>query len=436
MSTDFWNKPAASGGDASVIRHAPDRASYHYPDSRELERMPGSRVGAFAVVPAARNDGRSYGFDAESPGLVHVDPDAPDGGAVVDLTQVTKRGMAAAIAVSEYPHEVFYRLGAPAKLQNLQSPAPPPAARVNPVMPGTYVVPAANDQASPFPVSTHRESVVQPVPQLNMPMPQIPSASPPGTVAAPQSVPQQLPPPPTYAYPPAYPQYPAPDLGPLFQMMHEMRHSVTALTSQVQDLQRAPAPPSPDGPALRTLPVTVPTSGAAADWTPRAIPKRAVDIDADDDDIDIAKTDARPLSMIQRENRQRVRDYETKRGEPGDAVITGFETLRIPFITGPLPLKANRQVFFEFPDMGRTSARYHDIIENEHCIALVYDTRYEDGTQYLPPDMGEKQLTLHVPHLKKTYVVSSMGFVFNNGVLDYLVLVKHSVDTLDFAADK
>jgi hypothetical protein len=429
--------------------------------------MPGSKVGAFAVVPASRKDGSSYGFDADQAGVVHVDPDAPDGGVVVDMAHVTKRDMNQVMATSSYPHEAFYKLGMPAKTYRpdasfRQTPMPEPP-RVNPVMPGAYVVPASDQggkqlgafmppvPAYPqYPPPSYQEPSVQPVPPLNMPMPQqtaVPAAPPQAQAQAPQpQYPQQqqyAPQPQQYAPPQAYyppPQQPDPGTQ---QMMMQLAQGLQALTAQVAGLQNRGQPlPVPAGPpALATRPVGAPPRGVTPapmqhddeEWEDKPIPrKRARPVEDEEED------EEQPTSMVRRSQPkpQRVKDYEDAQADPASAVIAGFETLKMPFVNGPLPLKAKKQVFFDFGKLGKHSARYHDVIESEHCVSLVYDTRYEEGTQYLPPDMGEEQLALHVPHLKKSFMVSSMGFAFANGVLDYIVLVKHSSDTLDYQDEK
>ena len=75
----WWNPE--NGQDTDVIRHAPDDHNYHYPDNRQSERMR-SGIGNTVIVPKALADGRSMAFDGTKASVVHVDPDAPDGGAV------------------------------------------------------------------------------------------------------------------------------------------------------------------------------------------------------------------------------------------------------------------------------------------------------------------------------------------------------------------
>ena len=71
------------------------------------------------------------------------------------------------------------------------------------------------------------------------------------------------------------------------------------------------------------------------------------------------------------------------------------------------------------------ACNYHDVIIGDSCIALVYDTRYEDGQQFLPPDRGTKKMGLHLPKEDKKFTISSMGMQFSIGVLDVIMLVLH-----------
>lgn len=486
----FWDNPG-QGDDTPVVRHAPDSQNYHYPDWDQVSKMRGSRVGAFAIIPAANKDGTSKGFDADEPGVVHVDPDAPDGGAIVDLAQVSKRDMNTALSQSVYPHQVFYRLGMPAPLYKngvaYERPTMPEPPRVNPVMPGTYVVPKAADNGVQMPIGgmtpvpgynpqfahaqeeprvipnqlgqppqlqipqQSAQTVAAPAPQpMNQPMAQ-PMAQP---MVQPMAQPMQ----PQYGgYPPGY-GHPGmltpPPMDPQMQsMLLQLTQTVQGLSAQVQQMQHQKQAEL-SGPARTPQLSSMPVGGPQNAMTPPNLypigqgPKKKRR-PADDDDVyddDATPIGQRPehdpsvprtTSMVQREQRQRLKDYQQAQSddEPGptNALITGFETLKMPFVTGPLPHKAKRQVFFEFEGIGKQSARYHDVIDSDHCVALVYDTRYEDGTQYLPPDLGEKQIRLHVPHIKKTFTVSSMGFAYTCGVLDHIVLVKHDEEDLDVA---
>ena len=109
-----------------------------------------------------------------------------------------------------------------------------------------------------------------------------------------------------------------------------------------------------------------------------------------------------------------------------DKVISGFETLEMSFVNGPLPVKPKKEVYFEMPNMGTMAARYHEIQDGGTCLALIYDTRYEDGYQFMPPALGDVKIKMTIPKENKIYYCSSVGIHFNCGVLDIVVLFKHS----------
>lgn len=109
-----------------------------------------------------------------------------------------------------------------------------------------------------------------------------------------------------------------------------------------------------------------------------------------------------------------------------ERLIAGFETLEMPFITGPLAMKPKKEVYFEMPNAGTMAARYHDIRDGGSCLALIYDTRYEDGIQFMPPTLGDTKIRITLPRENKTYVASSLGIHFNCGVLDVVVMFKHA----------
>jgi hypothetical protein len=110
--------------------------------------------------------------------------------------------------------------------------------------------------------------------------------------------------------------------------------------------------------------------------------------------------------------------------EPKQGLVVGFETLQMPFISGPKPEKANQQVIFTLPQgMGSMSCRYHAIVEGSGCVALVYDTRYDEGNQWAPPDLGELPMQLHCQTMNKSFTILSMGIQFQVGVLDVIVLM-------------
>ena len=120
---------------------------------------------------------------------------------------------------------------------------------------------------------------------------------------------------------------------------------------------------------------------------------------------------------------------EVEKENAPERLIAGFETLEMPFITGPLAMKPKKEVYFEMPNAGTMAARYHEIHDGGNCLALIYDTRYEDGIQFMPPTLGDTKIRITVPRENKVYVVSSLGIHFNCGVLDIVVMFKHDEES-------
>lgn len=99
----------------------------------------------------------------------------------------------------------------------------------------------------------------------------------------------------------------------------------------------------------------------------------------------------------------------------------------VPFLEGDKPQRPQYETYFEMSKMGTMAARYHAVVEGNDCLALIYDTRFEDGFQYLPPSLGEEQISVSVPKLSKTpYTCSSLGLHWTLGCMDVVILIKHS----------
>ncbi len=471
MPAAFWDNPD-SPDDTPVVRHAGDANSYQYPDERMLDRMPMGKVGAFAIVPAARSDGTSRGFAHDDPGVVHVDPDAPDGGAIVDYSGVDQRVMDHAIRNSRHPHQVYYQLGVSpgrtkAAYDDFSAPQRQPqqvAPRHNPhIPPGGYVTPRAVSGGGQAPVSYGGQTGLLPLTQVleqetmqTLPLPGQPTAHPSAppqqapqyAQAQPQYAPQpqqqyaqpqyaqppqqQYTPPPPQYYPPQ-PQGPDPmqAIGALTQLVQGLAQKVDHFTSQ--PVQQRPLPTT--APRLNTVPTSAGRQPSGPPVHTRPAPHQYEEAD---EQAAFAEAAPMPEQRVRQQalpRRQTLSEYQEE--EPAnDTLLVGFETLNIPFITGPIPLKATRRVVFELPEAGKYSGVYHDVVEAESCIVLVYDSRYEDGNQYLPPNLGERSMTIQIPHGKavKKHIVTSMDITFSVGVLDCIVLPK-VVDEAEAEAD-
>lgn len=388
--TDFWQ--AGGGGDDNpVVRHAPDLHGYHPPESDLTRNAGNGRAGRrVATIPAARRDGTSYGFDANVAAPVHVDPQAPDGGVVFDPSEVSPGLLDTAVATSTYPHEVYYKLGhAPSRKSR-----------------------AAADVGTEEPqvkqTRTTQQSVIPAAPVM--------------PVLQPMALPTQ----------PF--QQPDPNLAAMLgqqqAMFNSMSSAMNAMSLRLAQLEQPLALPGPVG-KKRQQPLQPEEFADAEEQAARPIRQRVKrekgDIVATEEEPSDIPTSRSLLAQNKKKSRQTVEEFE-RDDEPVDGVILGFETLHLPFVQGPIGLKAKCKVYFDIPNAGRHSANYHAVIDSETCVVLAYDTRYEDGQQYLPPDMRDSPMRLHVPGTKKDYSVCSMGLAYSFGVFDMIVLIKVNDD--------
>jgi hypothetical protein len=390
---DWWDNPESQDS-SPVIRHAPDAHNYHYPDNDVLGRIPNGRVGRFALIPAANNDGTSKGFDPTTAGPMHVDPEAPDKGVIFDPRTVTGSDIDAAVAASKYPHQAFYRLD-------------------NNVKKGITVA----HQLPPI------EKLLQP--QVPMFLAQ-PVAAPSGLpLAAPGQAPMyypqagQAPAPQLQAQPQVLPPY----VEQMFAAMQSLQQQIVGLAAQ--QARQAPqeqlpattgvsSVPLPRGRPVTTTPVE---AGNPSEYEARPIRER---VNRQANDAKHAEPERERLIT----NRQTVNEYREHTNEP-DAIITGFETLKLDFVNGPIGEKPKRDVIITVPNGGKHRAWFHDVVIADACIVLVYDTRYESH-QFVPPELGDTPITLTVTESGKAveYQVTSMGLTFAFGVFDMIMLIR------------
>lgn len=131
-------------------------------------------------------------------------------------------------------------------------------------------------------------------------------------------------------------------------------------------------------------------------------------------------------ALVGRVNRLSAASTENK--EMPDSIQTAFSKLQIPFFSGVKPERPQYEVYFEMAKLGTISARYHAVVASDACVALIYDTRFEDGFQYLPPNLGEEQIMVSVPKTKETYSCSSLGLHWSLGCLDVVILIRYKED--------
>lgn len=424
---DIWSGAAAELDD-SVVRHAPDETGYHPVNSDHVRQMGGSPVGRGTVtIPAANRDGSSKGFNPLVAGPMHVDPGAPDGGCIFDPRAVSGADIENAVATSSFPHQAFYRLSGRPRVGVKQAAAPVAPIVPNYVgpnsghLPGVYVTPSSAFENIPLNqpeqvVSQHTQPVVPEVyPHINgQPQPHFQPVH--QVATAPQI--------PTIA--------PMQDPG-VINLLNQLANSVNTLHSRMTTFEQQGQQQqlrSTTGVSPVPMPVGPP---------PRVSPRRPVE----EEDFTARPTrqrvrrDPRTQEVVETmpdEPPQTVRAYEEAQAADPERLIAGFETLGIRWLTGPVPSKAKQKVVFKIPNGGTHQTRYHDVVVTDSNVILIYDTRYEDGQQFLPPELGEDvAITLELPSTKdpKSFVVHALGQNFTFGVFDFVVLVRPSSDRVD-----
>jgi len=376
-------------------------------------------------------------FDPTKAGPVHVDPQMTDGGVIVDMTSLSSREMTVAMASSRKPYQVYKNLGFPPKKVKGERQEKKRETGNDLIPPGSYVTPpatAGGSQKRKRSVSAKsRGNHVRPVPppdyveSVEGSLSQVASPQQPQVAYPPAAYPQSWP-----AYP-AAPYYPPQAVPPvtdpnLVRTLDAIVGRLSALSEKVDAVER---------PTQRKRKI-VAVSSKPIGRAPIAV-TQPDDEDEDDgiDEVPVHKTKKKKRRPIEDEDkpslhaldkpkrRQHLDDLEER---PRDGIIKGFETLRIPFVTGPVPQKAKKQVFFEFGEFGRQAAKFHDVIVTDHNVVLVWDTRYEDGNQYAPPALGpQKPFTVHVTPPKgksEAYTVAHVGTVVTLGVFEQVVLFK------------
>ncbi len=102
------------------------------------------------------------------------------------------------------------------------------------------------------------------------------------------------------------------------------------------------------------------------------------------------------------------------------AVATGIDFLD----STDDPIVPTYDVLFEM-QLGTMAAKYHGVVIGDKCIALIYDTRFPYGNQYLPPAMGEEKIAVRVPKYgDNVYNCNSLGLHWTLGCLDVVILIK------------
>ena len=386
--------------DNRVRNNSPDVTQYH----EEIAGMPGT------MIPRAGMAGESLGFDHNQPNRVIVDPGEDGGGFTLNMDALTdkrKQFNSAAVRaeVAADPVE-FYRGLAEAQ----KSPIKPKNSEV-PTQPSSPGGIASGPQLLP-PINLKEEIVNAEQPPLNHTTPLVPLASLPPVGLAPENVGDVA--------------------GKLKEMLEEERAKAQTVADDREQLHQRRQAVAEAG---RVEPIYYdgghypPPDNTMSP----AVPVRPRDTSARDSYV----LQQLMVGMTQqRETINALVALQTEKSAVEDIVVeeevkepeeNPYPQHGIPFLKGDKPQRPQYETYFEMPKMGTMAARYHAVIDGQDCLALVYDTRFEDGFQYLPPNLGEERITVSVPKLEGTvYTCSSLGLHWTLGCMDVVILIKHA----------
>lgn len=318
------------------------------------------------MLPRAAKDGQSMAFDPNQPQTVIVDPGEAGGGFSVDMATFSKvKGQFNKSASKKETLEdpsAFYKEASKLKTETATTQKP------------------RTVEAAPV-TSTPAYKAIDPIQPLN-PSPQELSS----TVES--------------------------------MLEEEKRKTAEAETLKEQMAVQAAAPSSAQpgfvaGPDPRVL--------AALDQQAQVLNQVIAAVNQ----ISTASEEKKSASSFTQEAEQAVQSQPQEESYVEEEPVERAKT-KIEFLDADKPGRPQYETYFEMSKMGTMAARYHAVVEGKDCLALIYDTRFEDGFQYLPPSLGEERITVTVPQMKdKSYTCSSLGLNWSLGCLDVVILIKH-----------
>jgi len=448
----WWSRASQQPrGNGGFVAHTPDPTRYHDPDSAQDGRIPGSMVGA-VMIPRARPNGTSRGFDHNKPGVVQVDPAYPDS-FILDTAKLRSE------TLETVTQQFTGQLGGGREDEASQASMHDAFKALAVAVATDPSATAADTPAEPSPPSVVR------------PLRSVIRANPPAVAPTTQEVTTETEAPPAgqpvaddpYATPPEE----QPELTEEQQALAELRDiDANAAGPRLDDSgEDSILPASPKPKARSVVRAKVPTS--AADLPDQ--PRQDKAVTSGPRQVSVIKTPAKKrqskavtaagtekeVNMGQSQLTEETAKALLAALKNGQVADTAKSVVKQPERSLPPtppaqmaqqpqapqgavlglsaidtgPSKPRCQVIFDYgKHAGTLSTRYHAVSEGNGCLVLIYDTRYEEGDQYIPPDRGDEMITVHVVQpgkekARKTYRVASVGLQFNIGCLDAIILV-------------
>lgn len=366
--------------DNSIRVDTPDPKKYH----QNVGGIPGT------MIPRSGKDGQSLAFDPNKPQTVIVDPGEEGGGFQLDISELSKaksRFNSAAVRseVLDDP-SIFYRELSKESAEKGQLKEELTTKLQEKLKEPTVPEPIQPINALPSIVEVHQ------------PANPVPPEMPPSLGAVPD------------------PTHDLPDEATMEKMANNF-DTEGAIQKLLEEEKMKEAMKQPD-PEMQQIKANLNQQGAAINSLIGAVNK----LIQHGQQPAPASAPSNPAHVVRAEEEV---EAEMKQ-EAADVEKSAFESLQIPFLNNKKPTRPQYETYFEMGKLGTMAARYHAVVPGQDCLALVYDTRFEDGFQYLPPNLGEERVTVSVPKLDNaTYSCSSLGLHWSLGCLDIVILIKH-----------
>lgn len=207
-------------------------------------------------------------------------------------------------------------------------------------------------------------------------------------------------------------------------VLTEVLQSLRVLSGRIETLEGSAPSPSPVdlgrkesrrkvGKARR--PALPPPEDEEEDFEEES-PRRRRPIRTEEDEDDA------PRQVHRRPQRRQPEARVEAEAPPPNPAKLALPSLNLNWLMR-LPAKPTVSVIFDMPT-GTQTAKYHDVVVTDQCVVLVYDTRYDAGGHYIPPDTGDGYFTVTVGKDSQVIEVTHLGIQYPLGALDHVVLIR------------
>lgn len=105
-----------------------------------------------------------------------------------------------------------------------------------------------------------------------------------------------------------------------------------------------------------------------------------------------------------------------------DPSLRTLAPLGLDFLQLAEPARPLKQVLLTFNGMGTWAIRYHEVVVTEQIVVLVYDSRYNHGSQFVPA-ASKHPVHVKIAETGQEFSCVSLDISWTMGCLDFVVLI-------------